>query len=364
MKSGFRWRCMGLLTMVLLLWPLMAAAAPLPAERSGPTLTARGQEDQLLTLYSSYEWKNDLPGQCPGYPPIFRTGTRTIHSYLPATVKQELPVVVIWQEAVDNTVQEDPVATARAVLAPNTLPHASVSFNQDVGGRVFLVTMFLQDEAGKWVPIANGVFGIASSTGKPGTPGECPIPDSMKTNGAGAGAAGGIVGGASVGGSGDTAAATPTPAKSAPPKPTATKPPAAATAASPLQITWTDMSYEGREGDSRWCQTRMIYVNKSKRAARWPEYRPSVQIVNADGSEDGWYLASFYSKTDGWENGIDPNNIPAIAPGASADWTWYSATDRAGQYCATIGLVYQGWTYTASFDRTGKLLGSKTFPPK
>ena len=47
MKSGFRWRCMGLLTMVLLLWPLMAAAAPLPAERSGPTLTARGQEDQL-----------------------------------------------------------------------------------------------------------------------------------------------------------------------------------------------------------------------------------------------------------------------------------------------------------------------------
>ena len=81
MKSGFRWRCMGLLTMVLLLWPLMAAAAPLPAERSGPTLTARGQEDQLLTLYSSYEWKNDLPGQCPTYPPIFRTGTRTVHSY-------------------------------------------------------------------------------------------------------------------------------------------------------------------------------------------------------------------------------------------------------------------------------------------
>ena len=64
------------------------------------------------------------------------------------------------------------------------------------------------------------------------------------------------------------------------------------------------------------------------------------------------------------ENGIDPNNIPAIAPGASADWTWYSATDRSGQFCATIGLIYQGWTYTASFDRTGKLLGSKIFPPK
>ncbi len=364
MKSSFRWRCVGLLTMALLLWPLMAAAAPLPADRSGPTLTARGQQAELLKIYSSYEWKNDLPGQCPDYPPIFRLGTRTVHSYVSAVVQQEAPVVVIWQEAVDGGVQEEPVATARAVLAPNTLPHASVSFNQDVGGRVFLVTMFLQDEAGQWTPIAQGVFGIASATGKPGTPGECPIPDSMKTNGAGAGAAGGIVGGASVGGSGGSVEATPTPAKSSPPKPTPTKAPATTTAASPLQITWTDMSYEGREGDSRWCQTRMIYVNKSKRAARWPEYRPGIQILNGDGSEDGWYLASFYSKADGWENGIDPNNIPAIAPGASADWTWYSATERAGQYCATIGLVYQGWTYTASFDRAGKLLGSKTFPPK
>lgn len=361
MMSTHRWRRVGLLTVALLLWPLLVAAAPLPADRFGSSQAGLAQDDQLLTLYSSYEWKNDLPGQCPSYPPIFRTGTRTVHSYLPATVKQEMPVVVIWQEAVDGTVQEDPVATARAVLAPNTLPHASISFNQDVGGRVFLVTMLLQDDAGKWTPIAQGVFGIASSTGKPGAPGECPIPDSMKTNGAGIG---GLVGGASVGGSGDTAAATPTPAKNPAPKPTPTKAPATSAAASPLQITWTDMSYEGRAGDSRWCQTRMIYVNKSKRAARWPEYRPGIQIVNGDGSEDGWYLASFYSKADGWENGIDPNNIPAIAPGASADWTWYSATDRAGQFCATIGLVYQGWTYTASFDRTGKLLGSKTFPPK
>jgi len=361
MMSTHRWRRVGLLTVALLLWPLLAAAAPLPADRFGSSQAGRPQDDQLLTLYSSYEWKNDLPGQCPSYPPIFRTGTRTVHSYLPATVKQEMPVVVIWQEAVDGAVQEDPVATARAVLAPNTLPHASISFNQDVGGRVFLVTMFLQDDAGKWTPIAQGVFGIASSTGKPGAPGECPIPDSMKTNGAGIG---GLVGGASVGGSGDSVAATPTPAKNPAPKPTPTKAPAASAAASPLQITWTDMSYEGRAGDSRWCQTRMIYVNKSKRAARWPEYRPGIQIVNGDGSEDGWYLASFYSKADGWENGIDPNNIPAIAPGASADWTWYSATDRAGQFCATIALVYQGWTYTASFDRTGKLLGSKTFPPK
>lgn len=360
MKSSFRWRCVGLLTVVLLLWPLMAAAAPLPVDRSGPTLTARGQQDELLKIYSSYEWKNDLPGQCPDYPPIFRMGTRTVHSYVAAVVKQEAPVVVLWQEAVDGNVQEEPVATARAVLAPNTLPHASVSFNQDVGGRVFLVTMFLQDNAGQWTPIAQGVFGIASATGKPGTPGECPIPEEMKSGGS----AGGIVGGASVGGSGSSAAATPTPAKSAPPKPTPTKAPAATTAASPLQITWSDMSYEGRQGDSRWCQTRVIYVNKSKRAARWPEYRPGIQILNGDGSEDGWYLASFYSKADGWENGIDPNNIPAIAPGASADWTWYSATDRAGQFCAAIGLIYQGWTYTANFDRAGKLLGSKAIPPK
>ncbi len=364
MTSDHRWRWVGLLTIALLLWPIGAAAAPWPTAPLAPAAAASNQDDQLLTLYSGYEWKNDLPGQCPTYPPVFRAGTRTVHSYLPAVVKQELPVVVMWQEAVDGNVQEDPIATARAVLAPNTLPHASLSFNQDVNGRVFVVTMFLQDDAGKWAPIATGVFGIAGATGKPGAPGECPIPDSMKTNGAGAGAAGGIVGGASVGGSGDAAAPTPTPAKAPAPKPTPTKAPATPAAASPLQITWSDMSYEGREGESRWCQTRMIYVNKSKRAARWPEYRPGIQIVNPDGSEDGWYLASFYSKADGWENGIDPNNIPAIAPGASADWTWYSATDRSGQFCATIGLIYQGWTYTASFDRTGKLLGSKIFPPK
>ena len=102
MMSTHRWRRVGLLTVALLLWPLLVVASPLPADWSSPSRIGP-QEDQLLTLYSSYEWKNDLPGQCPTYPPIFRMGTRTIHSYLPATVKEELPVVVIWQEAVDGT---------------------------------------------------------------------------------------------------------------------------------------------------------------------------------------------------------------------------------------------------------------------
>lgn len=34
------------------------------------------------------------------------------------------------------------------------------------------------------------------------------------------------------------------------------------------------------------------------KAARWPELA-GIQVLNGDGSEDGWYLASFYSKADG-----------------------------------------------------------------
>jgi hypothetical protein len=124
------------------------------------------------------------------------------------------------------------------------------------------------------------------------------------------------------------------------------------------------MAYEGREGESRWCQLNMTYTNNSNQDLVWPDYQPIIVIANPDGLEDHWFFANFYSKFDGWPNGVDPNNIPPILAGGSAEWTWYSATDQAGQYCSLVGVGVQDWTYLAHYNSEGQLVETETLPPE
>lgn len=132
---------------------------------------------------------------------------------------------------------------------------------------------------------------------------------------------------------------------------------------SPLKVSWSNqMGYEGREGESRWCEMQMTYQNVSGAVINWPDYQPSFLIRNGDDSEDGWYYANYYRKEDGWENGIegDPQPIPS---GGRADWTWYSYTDRADQYCAEVAVEYQGWLYHAAYNAQGTLVDSQVYAP-
>ncbi len=145
-------------------------------------------------------------------------------------------------------------------------------------------------------------------------------------------------------------------------EPAATEAPAAESNA-PLEITWNGpMGYEGREGETKWCEMKMTYRNLSGAAINWPDYQPLFLILNGDGSEDGWYYANYYHKEDGWENGIagDP---PPMAPDQGANWTWYSFTDTADQYCAGVAVEYQGWVYRANYGPQGALLDTQVIAP-
>jgi hypothetical protein len=123
------------------------------------------------------------------------------------------------------------------------------------------------------------------------------------------------------------------------------------------------MTYEGREGESRWCQINMIYANNSRQNSVWPEYRPIFQILNADDSVAALYLANYYSKSQGWPTGIE-GIPPDILAGGSADWTWYTATSLAGQYCATVVVGVQDWVYVAHYNAEGKLVETEILPPQ
>jgi S1-C subfamily serine protease len=153
--------------------------------------------------------------------------------------------------------------------------------------------------------------------------------------------------------------------KPAQPAPASNPTPASADlTAGPLEITWSEqMTYEGRVGESRWCQINMVYTNKSGEAYLWPDYQAVFFIFNADGSPLYSAPGNYYSKAAGWPNGIE-GIPPDILSGTSADWTWYSATQQAGQFCGAVGVAFQGWAYLAFYDQEGRLLGTEVIPPE
>ncbi|MCG3211419.1 MAG: hypothetical protein FOGNACKC_05065 [Anaerolineae bacterium] len=132
----------------------------------------------------------------------------------------------------------------------------------------------------------------------------------------------------------------------------------------PLAIVWSEqMTYEGNVGDARWCQINMTYTNNSNDVYPWPDFRPLFFISSADDSQTFITSGNFYSKADGWANGIVglPPDIPA---GTSADWTWYTSTRAAGETCFGVAIQFQGWVYAAQYEPDGRLLKTGIMPPK
>lgn len=145
--------------------------------------------------------------------------------------------------------------------------------------------------------------------------------------------------------------------------PTAPPPPAAPVAQSaPFNMTWSSqMTYEGREAQSQWCQISMTYTNLSNETVNWPDYQPAFRVVNPDGQLYEWRAGNYYSVEDGWPNGIS-GTPPPIAPNSSADWTWYSYTDTTGQYCDSVAIFLQGWIYLAEYNAQGQFTAQYAEP--
>ena len=102
----------------------------------------------------------------------------------------------------------------------------------------------------------------------------------------------------------------------------------------------------------------MIYYNQSAQDLLWPDYRPLISVAAPGGNIVRRWLANYYSKDQGWPNGIEglPPTIPAGK--ASFMWTWYTATEAPGEYCRYIAVQLQGVTYVAEYDPQGKLINS------
>ncbi|MBN1995137.1 MAG: hypothetical protein JW953_20770 [Anaerolineae bacterium] len=316
-----------IIVVILTLWPAALAAAPTePAPLDYPLLEIPRAQGEPFQMASSYEWSAETgPAQCPD-PPLFKNGTRVVYSYIPGILNQQVEAVVLWYELDENgnPTTKDPIASGQAVLAANTMPNASLSFGKGAKG-IFGAYMFVQDGS-EWVLFGTAIFGIAYPGVEAPAPGACPLPET---------------------GSRDTGGET-----------------APAPGSAPLNISWSpQMTYESRQGESRWCQMSMTYQNNSGQTYNWPQYRPAFLILNGDGSEDGWYYANYYAKEDGWENGIS-GTPPPIPSGTSADWTWYSATGWAGQYCAAVAVAYGDWVYVAFYDAQGTLTGAEVYPPE
>lgn len=147
-----------------------------------------------------------------------------------------------------------------------------------------------------------------------------------------------------------------TPPTIAPPPPPTATPTVVVIAAPPLAVTWSEqMNYEGNVGESRWCQINMTYTNNSDEAYSWPAFRPVFLVLNADGSQAYAAPGNYYSKTQGWATGIE-GTPPDIPPGTSADWTWYTSTQVAGQYCVAVVVKFQNLLYLAKYDQEGHLV--------
>jgi hypothetical protein len=182
-----------IVTLILLLQPGAVAAGP-PRPGLVPGLLPglpQAQEGEPFYMYSSYEWsKQSGPSRCPD-PPIFKNGTRVVHNYIPAFLKQDVPVAVLWYELDENgnPKTEDPIAVGQAVLTAGSVPHSSLSFDQGAQG-VFAAYLFVQDQSGQWIMLGVALYAIAPpGYSKVPEPGSCPLPETGGGGGGGGGSA-------------------------------------------------------------------------------------------------------------------------------------------------------------------------------
>lgn len=167
-----------------------------------------------------------------------------------------------------------------------------------------------------------------------------------------------------------------------PPTRAPTKPPVPANV---FSVAWkTDMGYEGRDAETRWCQMHNETLNLTGEEMSFqnPEtllkkpmgvlidlktdgFQPVFAIANADGTINRWSAAGWYAKMFGWPNGIeDFPPKPVVGGASSGDWTWYSVVQNNGEFCRFVYVRWKGQALAAEYAPDGKLINvNATLPP-
>lgn len=160
-----------------------------------------------------------------------------------------------------------------------------------------------------------------------------------------------------------------------------TKPPAPANA---FSVMWkTDMGYEGRDAETRWCQMHNETQNLTGEDMHFQDlgtllkkpmgalidlktdgFQPVIAIANADGTINRWSAAGWYAKMFGWPNGIeDFPPKPVVGGASSGDWTWYSVVQNNGEFCRFAYVRWKGQVLAAEFAPDGKLINTNATLP-
>lgn len=164
--------------------------------------------------------------------------------------------------------------------------------------------------------------------------------------------------------------ATPSPTRVPPtstPTATATVPSATPTSTTPtitpttapalFRVEWlTNAVYDTRDATTRWCNIQMLIRNDSTVTLEWDEYQPVFVIADASGSPVRQLDAGYYSKANGWANGIDGLPQPIPPRTSSILWTWYAITENNGQFCKYVYVTLRGQEFAAEYNAQGAII--------
>lgn len=377
---------------VLLGLGAMSSAQPQPAAAPQDVayvwpLTAKNR----YAMYSSYGWTEVGPVDCPAGAG-FKTGTEIIYSYVPKYLPQQSDLVVRLYELdqAGKAKTSQPASEFAYTLPAGAMPYVAISHVAGDTG-TYQVEMF-QRVDGLLSPLGRTVYNLAGG----GKPGQCELPAQAQTGGQDVLARAGVdrPAGNELAGKGHSAtkadaapvfmpAAAPAQGQQqatpeAAPQPTA----APASEASPLVIQWEgQMKYQGHTATSDWCQTAMVYHNRSEQPLSWPDYRADIMISDKNSDFGIWKTADYYTRQEtddyhaekpcgqcndqGYRGGQGIDGLPpAVAPHQSAAWTWRVSTDAPNQYCSQVSIKWQGWRYLASFDQAGRITGTEVYNPE
>jgi hypothetical protein len=162
-----------IIAIAFLLVPSTLAAPLLPNDKLEQNVTIPNQV-QLLFMVSSYGVDGSgLPVQCPS-PPLFKNGTRTVYSYIPAEALRDVSTAVLWFEVDDNgdMVGEDPIGVQEGVLEDGDMFIFNYSFNKGTTGN--FVPVLLVEKDGDWYIIAAGFYRLLDSGNEAPEPIGCP----------------------------------------------------------------------------------------------------------------------------------------------------------------------------------------------
>jgi hypothetical protein len=158
--------------MIAISFLLVPSTLAAPGDKLEQNVTIPNQN--LLFMVSSYGVDGSgLPVQCPS-PQLFKNGTRTVYSYIPAEALQDISTVVFWYELDENgnVVGDEPVGVQEGVLGDGDLFVFNYSYNKGTTG--YFAPVLLIQENGDWYWIAMGFYKLLDSSSEAPEPIECP----------------------------------------------------------------------------------------------------------------------------------------------------------------------------------------------